>query len=60
MFAASGAKLRQLVEHLKEENRILRAKLPTTLARTAREKARLIKLGPAVGSAIRHLVTLVS
>src|SRR5687767_5597723 len=61
IFASSDdAKLRQMVEYLKEENRILRAKLPTTLTLTAREKARLIKFGSAVGSAIRHLVTIVS
>jgi putative transposase len=49
-----------MIEYLKEENRILRAKLPTTLTLTARERARLIKLGAAVGTAIRHLVTIVS
>jgi hypothetical protein len=61
LFASTDdTKLRQMVEYLKEENRILRSKLPTTLTLTAREKARLIRLGSAVGSAIRHLVTIVS
>jgi putative transposase len=61
LFASSDDnKLRQMVEYLKEENRILRAKLPRTLTITSREKARLIKLGSAVGSAIKHLVTIVS
>jgi putative transposase len=58
--AADDSKLRQAVEYLKEENRILRAKLPKQLTLTAREKARLIKYGAAVGSAIKHLVTIVS
>jgi putative transposase len=58
--AADDAKLRQAIEYLKEENRILRARLPTQLTLTARERARLIKYGSAVGSAIRHLVTIVS
>jgi putative transposase len=61
MFATTDdAKLRQMVEYLKAENRILRSKLPTTVSLTAREKARLIKFGSAVGIAIRHLVTIVS
>lgn len=61
LFAAStDDKLRQMVEYLREENRILRARLPKTLTLTAREKARLIRFGSAVGSAIRHLVTIVS
>jgi putative transposase len=58
--AADDNKLRQMIEYLKEENRILRSKLPTTLTLTAREKASLIKFGSAVGSAIKHLVTIVS
>ena len=61
LFAASDdAKLRQMIKYLKAENRILRAKLPTTLTLTAREKAALIQLGSAVGSAIHNLVTIVS
>jgi citrate lyase synthetase len=58
LFATSDDnKLRQMVEYLREENRILRSKLPTTLTLTSREKQRLIKLGSAVGSAIRLLGT---
>ena len=61
LFAvASDSKLRQMVEYLKAENRILRAKLPKHITVTAREKARLIKFGSAVGSAIKDLVTIVS
>jgi putative transposase len=61
LFAATtDTKLRQMVEYLQEENRILRAKLPTRITLTAREKARLIKFGSAVGSAIKTLVTIVS
>lgn len=61
LFAATDdAKLRQMVEYLKEENRILRSKLPKTVTLTARERNRLIKYGSAVGTAIRTLVTVVS
>jgi putative transposase len=58
--ASSDSQLRQMVEYLREENRILRSKLPKTVSLTAREKSRLIKFGSAVGSAIKNLVTIVS
>ena len=61
LFAATADdKLRQMVEYLREENRILRSKLPKTVTLTAPERNRLIKYGSAVGSAIRHLVMVVS
>lgn len=61
LFASTDdTKLRQMVEYLREENKILRSKLPKTVPLTAREKNRLIQLGSAVGSAIKNLVTIVS
>jgi putative transposase len=61
LFATTDdAKLRQMVEYLRAENRLLRSKLPDRITLTTREKNRLIKLGSAAGSAIRHLVTIVS
>jgi putative transposase len=53
-------KLRQMVEYLQEENKILRAKLPQRITLTNREKTRLIKLGTALGGALKNLVTIVS
>ena len=51
LFASTdGSKLRQMIEYLREENRILRSKLPKTVPLTAREKTRLIRLG----SGTRH------
>ena len=58
--AATDDKLRQMVEYLKEENRILRSRLPTRITLTERERTRLIKFGSTVGGAIRTLVTVVS
>ncbi|MEX2214186.1 MAG: hypothetical protein WD768_08665 [Phycisphaeraceae bacterium] len=58
----AGATEKQLVrqvEYLKAENQILRDKLPKRMTVTAAERARLIKLGKAVGSAIKHLITIV-
>lgn len=60
LAAATDRELARMVEYLKEENRILRSKLPERITVTARERARLVKLGRAVGTAIRELVTIVS
>jgi putative transposase len=61
LFAAStDTRLAQMVEYLKEENRILRSKLPKLITVTARERSRLVKLGAKLGSAIRTLITIVS
>jgi putative transposase len=61
LFAAStDSQLRQMVEYLRAENRILRSKLPKVVTVTARERHRLLKLGSKLGSAIRSLVTIVS
>jgi putative transposase len=52
--------LAKVVEYLKEENRILREKLPARITVTNRERARLLKLGKKLGSALQHLITIVS
>jgi len=49
-----------MVEYLKAENRILRAKLPARVAITPQEKNRLVRLGTALGSSIKELITIVS
>lgn len=61
LFAAStDSQLRQMIEYLKAENRILRDKLPKRLTVTPRERNRLVKLGSRLGSAIRDLITIVT
>jgi putative transposase len=49
-----------MVEYLKVENRLLRDRLPKRLRVTVQERRRLVKLRRPLGSAIRHLVTIVT
>jgi putative transposase len=60
LASLTDRQLARMVEYLKEENRILRSKLPKCITVTLRERNRLIKLGKKVGSAIRELITIVS
>jgi putative transposase len=53
-------KLAQTVEYLREENGILRDKLPDRITVTPRERARLVKFGQPLGSAIAGLISIVS
>jgi putative transposase len=52
--------LARMVEYLKEENRILRDKLPKRITVTAQERHRLVRLGVRLGSAIKDLIGIVS
>lgn len=52
--------LAAVVQYLKAENEILRARLPKRLSVTPREKQRLLKYGRPLGAAIRHVITIVS
>jgi putative transposase len=52
--------LAQTIEFLREENRILRGKLPKRITLSAREKNRLMKYGSKLGPAINGLITIVS
>jgi putative transposase len=56
---ATEKELVQTVEYLKTENRILRQKLPKRIEVTPAERAKLIKLGVRLGSAIRDVITIV-
>ena len=47
------------IEYLKAENRILRSKLPKWISVTPAERAKLVKLGVRLGSAIKELITIV-
>jgi putative transposase len=60
LASTADPQLRQLVAFLQAENQILRAKLPTRITVTAREKARLVKLGAGLGGALKALITIVS
>ena len=52
--------LARQIEFLKTENEILRKRVPKKkIYLKADEKARLLKLGEALGPAVRHLITVV-
>lgn len=58
--SATESELAKYVEYLKEENRILRARLPQQVHTRRSERERLLKLGKALGRAIEELITIVS
>ena len=58
--SASNNELAKYVEFLKEENKILRARIPGQVHTKPDERFRLIKLGKALGQAIEELITLVA
>lgn len=57
---ATDRALAKQVQYLKEENGILRARLPKRITVSAPERQRLLKFGRAVGTAIKELITIVS
>ena len=57
---ASNNELAKYVEFLKEENKILRARVPGQIHTKPDERSRLIKLGKALGQGIEDLITLVA
>ncbi len=56
----SDKKLGQTIEFLREENRILRNKLPERIMLTPRERSRLLRYGRKLESAIASVITIVS
>lgn len=58
--SATESELAKYVEYLKEENRILRARLPKQVHTRPAERERLLKFGKALGRAIEELITIVS
>ncbi len=56
----SDKKLGQTIEFLREENRILRSKLPERIMLTPRERSRLLRYGRRLESAIGGVITIVS
>jgi putative transposase len=60
LASATDRALAKQVQYLKHENEILRSKLPKRIEVTPQEKARLIKFGKPLGTAIRELITIVT
>ena len=58
--SASNNELARYVEFLKEENKILRSRVPGQIHTKPDERSRLVKLGKALGQAIEELITLVA
>lgn len=52
--------LARQVAYLREENRILRARLPERLVATDHEKRRLLRCGRKLGSKLKELISIVS
>ena len=48
------------VTYLKEENRILRARLPKQISVTAQERRRLLKVGRKLGAQLKELISIVT
>lgn len=58
--SAANNELAQYVEYLKEENKILRERIPGQIHTRLSERERLLKLGKVVGRAIEELITIVT
>lgn len=58
--SATNNELAKYVEYLKEENKILRARIPGQIHTKPEERARLLKFGKVIGRAIEELMTIVS
>lgn len=57
---ATESELARMLEFLKTENQVLRAKLPRRVEVTAAEKRLLIKLGKPLGTKLRELISIVT
>ncbi len=58
--SATDRELAKFVEYLKEENRILRARIPGQIHTKPDERRRLIQFGKALGQSIEELISIVS
>ena len=58
--SATNNELAKYVEYLKEENKILWARIPGQVHTKPAERERLLKFGKAIGRAIEELMTIVS
>jgi putative transposase len=57
---ATDRELGRMVRYLKEENRILRARLPERISVNRKERNRLLRFGRDLGAAVHQIVTIVS
>ena len=60
LASVTRQELARQVAYLKEENKILRARLPQRLVATPQEKRRLLKFGRKLGVQLRELISIVS
>jgi putative transposase len=60
LASATRQELARQVAYLKEENRILRARLPQRIVATDTEKRRLLKVGRRLGAQLKELMSFVS
>lgn len=60
LSVATDRELARQIQFLKEENRILRGRLPDRITVTPQERRRLVKFGRGLGAAIQELITIVS
>ena len=60
LACATRQELARQVQYLKEENRVLRAKLPKRITVTPTERRRLVRFGKKLGAGIQELITIVS
>jgi len=58
--SATDKELAKYVQYLKEENKILRARIPGQVHTRSAERERLLKFGKPLGRAIEELITIVS
>ncbi|WP_437222435.1 DDE-type integrase/transposase/recombinase [Planctomicrobium sp. SH661] len=58
--SATDRELAKYIQFLKEENKILRARIPGTIHTRPEERERLLKVGKAIGRAIEDSPTIVS
>ena len=58
--SVTDRELAKFVEYLKEENKILRARIPGQIHTKPSEREQLIKFGKGLGRAIEELITIVS
>ena len=58
--SATNTDLTKYVEYLKEENKILRARIPGQIHTKLEERSRLLKFGKVIGRAIEELMAIVS
>jgi len=57
--SATDRELARYVEYLKQENRILRARIPGQVHTTVAEREKLLKVGRGIGRAIEELISIV-